>query len=357
MRQQGGRRLFSPRRRRHVGCLTVVLLLFAALALVLSLNGLSNRFVRLETRRVTVLNLPKTLEKFTVLHLSDLHGARLGNEQENLRKALDKESFQAVALTGDMVGRGGDTEPLMELLTLLPEGVPVFLIAGDGDPAPLLRTPHGDSEVKAEYIRRAEAMGAVYLEAPFRMTHEEQTVWFCPGDLFLYDLPSARNALAVQVETLRSSENAYDPEIGAQLRFAEHRLKVTEQALEATEAMKPGDVIIALMHHPPGPGILGELSLSSREGGKPSPSLFLAGGFNNGQIRLPGLGPVFIPRQGDGRGGLFPGDEGFTGLSIIKGFPLYISPGLGVSDYYPLPLRLFNRPGATLLELTAQMTR
>ncbi len=357
MRQQGGRRLFSSRHRRHAGCLTVILLLFAALALLLSLNGLSNRFVRLETRRVTVLNLPKALEKFAVLHLSDLNGARLGNQQENLRKTLGRESFQAVALTGDMVGRGGDAEPLMELLALLPQGVPAFLIAGDGDPAPLLSAPHGDSEVKAEYIRKAEALGAIYLEAPYPMTHEGQTVWFCPGDLFFYDLPSARSALALQVGTLRASENAYDPEIGAQLRFAEHRLKVTEQALEATDAMKPGDVIIALMHHPPGPDMLGDLSQSSRESGKPSPSLFLAGGFNNGQIRLPGLGPVFIPRQGDGRGGFFPGDEGFSGLSIIKGYPLYISPGLGVSDYYPLLLRLFNRPGATLLELTAQMTR
>lgn len=357
MRQQGGRRLFSPRRRQHLGCLTVLLLLIALIVLVLSLNGLSNRFVRLETRRVTVLSLPKALEKFTVLHLSDLHGARLGNQQENLRKALDKESFQAVALTGDMVGRGGSTEPLMELMALIPEGVPVFLIAGDGDPAPLLSTPHGDSEVKAGYIRQAEAMGAIYLEAPYPMTYEEQTVWFCPGDLFFYDLPSARNALAGQVETLKSSGNAYDPETGAQLRYAEHRLKVMEQAVEGMSAMKPGDVIIAVMHHPPGPEILGELSLSSQEGNKPVPSLILAGGFNNGQVRLPGLGPVYIPLQGDGRGGFFPGDEGFTGLSILKGFPLYISPGLGVSDYYPLPLRLFNRPGATLLQLTAQMTR
>ncbi len=52
-----------------------------------------------------------------------------------------------------------------------------------------------------------------------------------------------------------------------------------------------------------------------------------------------------------------PGDEGFTGLSIRQGYPVYISPGLGVSSYYPLPLRLFNRPVATLVQLTARMTR
>ena len=66
---------------------------------------------------------------------------------------------------------------------------------------------------------------------------------------------------------------------------------------------------------------------------------------------------MHIPVQPDGKGGFFPGDEGFTGLSIVKGYAVYISPGLGVSSYYPLPLRLFNRPAATLVRLTAQMTR
>lgn len=354
MRRQ---RLFAPRRRRHTGCLTVLLLFLAAAALVLSLNGLSNRYVRLETRKVTVLQLPKALEGFTILHLSDLHAAQLGKAQEHLRSALGRETYQAVALTGDMVGRSGNAGPLMDLISLVPKGVPVFLIAGDGDPAPLLSLPHGDSEVKAEYVRQAEALGAVYLEAPYRLEADGQSVWFCPGDLFTYDVPSARDALAAQVASLKAADNPYAPETGAQLRYMEHRLDAARRSADAMKEMKAGDVIVALMHHPPGPEALGELSLLSRERDLPAPDLILAGQFNNGQARLPGLGPLYIPPQGDGRGGFLPGDEGFTGLSILKGFTVHISPGLGVSDYYPLPLRLFNRPGASLLQLTAQMTR
>ena len=357
MRNQRASRLFAPRRRRHYGCLTLLLLFVSAAALVLSLNALSNRFVRLQTRRVTVLQLPKELEGFNILHLSDLNAANMGKGQENLANALGKESYQAVALTGDMVGKGGNVQPLLDLLAILPEGVPVFFIAGDSDPEPLVTKAHGDSEVKAPYIRRIEEAGAIYLEVPHRLESEGKDIWFIPGDLLMYDLPNARFALNEQVETLKAAENPYDPETGAQLRAANHRLSVFATAIELFSQIKPEDIVVALMHHPPGIDFLGELAALGEESGIPQPSLFLAGQFNNGQIRLPGIGPLFIPMQADGRGGFFPGDEGFSGLSIIKGFPVYVSPGLGVSSYYPLPLRLFNRPGATLVQLTQQMTR
>lgn len=352
-----GRRLFAPRRRRHAGCLTVLLLLSAAVALVLSLNGLSNRYVRLETRPVTVLELPRALEKTGILHISDLHAARLGPEQTHLRQALGKESYQAVALTGDMVGRGGNAEPFLELLDALKPGVPVFFIAGDNDPAPLLSAPHGDGEVKAPWVRAAEAKGAVYLESPVRIDVEGQAVWFVPGDLYFIDLPSASAALTEQVNALKASGKAYEPETGALLRAAEHRLDAVNAALGAMADIKPQDLVVALTHQPPGADMLGELAQEAREKNLSAPGLFLSGQFNNGQVRLPGLGPVYVPPQTDGRGGFFPGDEGFTGLSIQKGFPVHISPGLGVSGYYPVPLRLFNRPAVTLLQLTARMTR
>ena len=41
------------------------------------------------------------------------------------------------------------------------------------------------------------------------------------------------------------------------------------------------------------------------------------------------------------------------GLSTIQGVTQYISPGLGVSDAYPIPLRMFNTPSITILTLTS----
>lgn len=357
MVQRRAGRLFAPRRRKRTGCLTVALLLLATVLLVLSLNGLSNRYVRLETQGVTVLNLPGALEGFTILHLSDLNAASLGPGQSNLKTALGKESYQAVVLTGDMVGSSGKVQPLLDVLALIPPGVPVFLIAGDADPTPLLDKPHGDGGVKAPYILQAEAAGAIYLEAPYRLEVDGAALWFCPGELFFLDLKNAHFALSSQVSALLAAENPYESQTGAQLRHAQHRLAVMEEAINAMAMMKPEEPIIALTHHPVDSASLSELAQASQAGGMPEPSLFLSGQYNNGQVRLPGLGPVYIPRQQDGSGGFFPGDEGFAGLSITRGFPVHVSPGLGVSTYYPLPLRLFNRPAATLIRLTAKMTR
>lgn len=357
MSQRRSTRLFSPRRKKHYGCLTVLALLVAALVLVLSLNALSNRFVRLVDRSITILNLPRELEGFTILHLSDLNAARLGEKQENLREALGKEAYQAVALTGDMVGPSGNIQPLLDVKALFPAGVPVFFITGDADPNPLLAQPHGDGEVKAAYIRALEEGGLTYLESPVRMEYEGRAIWFAPGDAFMLDLDNAAFALREQLKALDTTVNPLDAITGAQRRHAAHRLDIIEKTMEAKALIKPDDIVISLTHQPPDSEQLTQLSLLAREEGQPSPSLFLAGQFNNGQVRLPGLGSLYIRKQPDGRGGFLPGDEGFTGLSITKGFPVYISPGLGVSTYYPLPLRLFNRPAATLIHLTARMTR
>ena len=350
-------RLFSPPKKRRTGCLTLVILMLLILLVTLGLNSLSNRFVRLSTRRVTVLNLPRQLERFRILHLSDLNAASLGSQQENLKAALGKEAFHAVVMTGDMVGKSGRVQPLMDLAAALPPQVPRLFITGDSDPDPLLAEPHGDGEVQADYIRALVEAGFIYLESPYLMEEAGQRVWFCPGEFFMQDLASAQAALKDLVDSLKASDNPYAPKTGARLRHAEHRLAVYEASLEAMAQMQEGDTVIAVMHHPPDAEMLGEMALLHKEEDRVGPSLFLAGQFNNGQVRLPGLGPVYVPLQPSGKGGWLPGDEGFTGLSILKGYPVHISPGLGSSSYYPFPLRLFNRPGMTILELTSKMTR
>lgn len=348
--------LFAPRRRKkRYGCLTVVFLMLLSLGMLVGLNSLANRFVKLETQSITLPELPRALEGFTILHLSDLNAASLGANHEHLRKALDKESYQAVCLTGDMVGKSGKVQPLLELLDVLGNKAPVFFIAGSGDPPSLLDAAHGDSEVFSPWVRQAQAKGAVYLDRPWALEEEGSRIWFCPADMFELDLASARRAYQDRTAALKASDNPASPQTGAQLRLAEYQLKTTQTKLAARNEIRAGDTMVALRHHPPDPEVLAEMRQAAEGASAHLPQVYLSGQFNGGQARLPWLGPVYLPPQEGGRGGWLPGDEDISGLSVYKGQAVYISPGLGVSSYYPVPVRLFNRPTATLIQLTRRL--
>lgn len=83
--------------------------------------------------------MDSALEGYTLLHISDLKGASYGANQSRIRFALQKEDFDAVVLTGDMVSSRGNAQPLYTLIEMLHElkpGVPIYMIPGDKDPLP-----------------------------------------------------------------------------------------------------------------------------------------------------------------------------------------------------------------------------
>ena len=138
------------RRPHHVlrGLLAVILLL--ALTFFVSNFTVSNR-VRVEEERLTVLNLPVDLEEYSILHISDLHGARYGEKQKAIKTALGNMRYSCVVMTGDMLGENGDVEPLLELIAVLPPDTPKYLIPGDMD-GPLIDTDaHGSLSPYADW--------------------------------------------------------------------------------------------------------------------------------------------------------------------------------------------------------------
>ena len=120
--------IFAPRKTSHpvrtffLWLLTLVLL--GALT-VFILNLAANSQVEYLTQRITVETLPNDLESFSILHLSDLHAAHLGRDGSALQKVVTKRNVSCIVLTGDMVGESGDTEPLLQLLDMLPKDVSV----------------------------------------------------------------------------------------------------------------------------------------------------------------------------------------------------------------------------------------
>ena len=132
--------IFAPEKQKtgRGGCLLTVLgMLLAVILAGLLLNQAVNSHVALLEERVSVMGMDKTFEGFTVLHISDLHAGPVGSDMELWQSLLKGKAFQAVVMTGDMVGSDGNYEPMLTLIHTLkqlkPEA-PVYFVAGDDDP-------------------------------------------------------------------------------------------------------------------------------------------------------------------------------------------------------------------------------
>ena len=346
-------------RRRHRGPV-VFLLLVVILVIALSLvNGFINRQVQLYQQSVTIPSLTSSLEGFRILHISDLHGASFGHGQEGIETAIKAVRYNAVVISGDSLPEDGNDAQLMELITLLDRSVPVFLVAGDEDPTPILSTPNGSEDAKAEYIRRAESFGAIYLDAPYEMQVGRSTLWFCPGTIYDMDVDNTRRSMQDTRRNLSAQPDSEGNRVA--LRAVDYWLERIDRTEEALRKMKAGDFKVCVTHVPYSNERLSELRYNEADGlrnnAKPV-SLVLAGHYNNGQFLLPLAGPVFVP----GSAGLyekdrwFPGPHGLSGLNTMYGISQYISPGLGASRIYrPWSIRFMNPPAVTLITLTSKL--
>lgn len=350
--------MFDSEKRGHPTLVFMAVVLAVLLAAVAVLNHISNSRARLIEQDVTVSGMPSALEGFRILHISDLCGIRFGENQENLAGAIAGKRYDVVCITGDITGKNGDARALIELIDALPSGVPVYFITGDQDPADLSAAVKAEGGALADYIAQAQAHGAVYLDAPQKITVGDQAVWFSPESLYTYNLEGSERSLnARRAELL--AEEATDARDAA-LAAVDYQLDRMKRIREARADMRAGDTHIALTHYPLGRTALIRLKNDLSDGqtdGVGSISLLLAGHFVGGQWRLPWLNAVYAPpAAGLGTNGWFPGDEGVVGLSYSLGVTQYISPGLGTSDDVPLPaFRLFNAPAVTILRLTTKL--
>lgn len=352
--------LFAEPKKRRPWLGFLALLLVFIVAVALALNHLNNSRVNLERQNVTIPSLPASLENFKILHISDLHGLLFGANQERLWAAVRSQKFDIVCVTGDVTGRDGDVTAFLKLIDLFQGVAPVYFIPGDEDPAPLLSTPHGYNNAKAEYILRAEAQGAIYLDAPQKIVRGNGVIWLCPEWIYSLDADASETALnARRSELLGQAESEARQ---AALIAVEYQLDQLRRVREARREITSGDIHIALTHHPlqlSAMENLQEFTQTDNASYVRTVSLVLAGHYVNGQWRLPWVGPVRVPESaGLGQNGWFPGDRGVSGLSYFLGIPQYISPGLGASAAIGLPpFRLFNTPAVTILNLTVKLTQ
>lgn len=348
MARRGGRLLFAPRRKRRPGCLITFLFFVLVVGIAAGLNAVNNGHVTLEKRHVTVPTLDKALEGFKILHISDMQGKLFGPEQERLYQLIRLERYHAVCLSGDMVGKQGDAKPLLTLLDRIPDEVPVFLIAGDDDPA------------GADFIEQARARGAVYLDSPQFVQMGARRVWFSPAWLFTTNLEASAYALTARRAELAAANAAATPEGAARLQAVDDQLRALTVSQGALQQMDARDAQVLVSHLPLDAEEVdalheGEGPLRKAVNAPGLVSLILSGHWNDGQWRLPVLGPVYVPGAAEEISRWLPGSRALSGLTAIHGVAQHVSPGLGYSSVYPFPrTRLFNRPRITMLTLSAR---
>lgn len=345
--------IFSDEPRRGKGWLIGTLaVLFLLLAAGFTANLVMTHTVTYTREYVTISTLPMGLDNFTILHLSDLNGAELGDHQSAVKKAIGTRSgYGAVVLTGNMVGESGDVQPLLDLLAQLPNSTPVLLLPGDGDPAVYATAAHASLSAYADWAQTLIDAGVILLDEPYSITTGKATIWFTPENLYTMDTVSTEKAWQNQIDALNAQVEPLTADQSALKRTAEYQVARMQRIREKIATMKDSHIQVAVSHMPLTKESVAESRAwaTSKVFSMSNVKLILAGGYCGGQWRIPGVGAVYVPELG-----FFPDDEKITGMGYLAGVWQHISPGLGASPDYPfMPMRLFNSPGATMIVLTA----
>lgn len=334
-----------------IGLIVTVLLLAAGL---LVWNFAMNHSVTYTKQYVTITNLPEALENWTILHLSDLNGASIGDKQSAVRKAIGSKSVSCVVLSGNMLGPKGDVQPVLDLVAILPKDTPILLLPGENDPSLYASAAHGSLSPYADWAQRLKDAGVTILDEPVCFQRSKAKIWFVPEYLYSLNIADTRDAYQNQLNALNALVGELTPDQAAQKRNAAYQVERMNRIQEAVSTIGQNDIQIAVTHMP----LTKEYVIAAKENREEKyafsmhhVSLILAGGYCGGQWRLPGAGAIWAPGLG-----FFPAESQISGLNYLGGVWQYISPGLGVSPLYPaLPLRMFNSPDTTTLILSSTM--
>ena len=355
MRREKNQYIFASeltrRNRSHSFRNAVLILIPILIVAVWVLNVTVSRRVQLEEIRLTILDLPDDLEGFSILHLSDLHGARYGENQKAFQTALGSTRYSCVVMTGDMLGEDHDIQPLLELTALMPQDTPKFLIPGDTDGSLIESKAHSSLSVYTEWAEELKAAGIQVLDLPVLLTREKGRIWFVPEELYALDLEGMRAVFQKQIGDLNDRATSLTADDAARIRAMEYELQRIDSLQEIRKEFLSTDIQVVLTHTPLTEEYVADLiSWTDKEDlfSMRYASLILAGHYNGGQWRIPFGRAVYVPELG-----WFPDDSLVQGLDYVEGIPQHISPGLGSDPHYEhQPGRIFNSPMMTRIVLT-----
>lgn len=186
---------------------------------------------------VPVTGLPYQFEGFTLLHLSDLHNKEFGEQQKQLLAVINKQDFDMVVITGDLINRKRPyTKPVLDLLAGIHK--PVFFVPGNHE-----------WETAASVREEVLSSPAVLLQnRAEKVVRGNGHIWIAGVD----DQNSKRDRL--------------------------------QQALKTID-----DAPVVLLAHQPG---------IFKRAANTGVDLVLSGHTHGGQVRLPFIGALYAPDQG-----------------------------------------------------------
>lgn len=254
-----------------------------------------NTALELNTYTVTSARLPEIFDGYRIAHVSDLHNAEMGEDNEKLLTMLREADPDMIAITGDLIdSRNTNVEIALQFAQEAMKIAPCYYVSGNH-------------------------------EARVNEYEELKTGLISAGVIILED---TQTEISIEGQTI-TLIGVNDPSFQTDYLFGDSE---TVMNSKLTELHTDGEAFTILLSHRP------ELFDAYAEH---DVDLVLSGHAHGGQFRLPFIGGVVAPNQG-----LFP--EYDAGIYTDGNTNMLVSRGVGNSI---LPFRINNRPEVILIEL------
>ena len=282
------------KKRKSIILAVVAAILFALIAWIIW----GNTALELNTYTVTSSRLPESFDGYRIAHVSDLHNAEMGEDNEKLLAMLREADPDMIAITGDLIdSRNTNVEIALQFAQEAMKIAPCYYVSGNH-------------------------------EARVNAYEELKTGLISAGVIILED---TQTEISIEGQTI-TLIGVNDPSFQTDYLFGDSE---TVMNSKLTELHTDGEAFTILLSHRP------ELFDAYAEH---DVDLVLSGHAHGGQFRLPFIGGVVAPNQG-----LFP--EYDAGVYTDGNTNMLVSRGVGNSI---LPFRINNRPEVILIELQSK---
>ena len=276
--------------------LILIVVLFALLVSFIVWIAWGNTALELNTYTIASSRLPENFEGYRIAHVSDLHNAQMGEDNEKLLTMLREAAPDIIAITGDLIDSSNtNVEISLRFVQEAMKIAPCYYVTGNHE------------AWKSEYDELQIGMvsaGVIILE-------DDQTEINIEGDV---------------ITLIGINDSSFQTDY-----LVDDSLVTTNDRLAKLHTDRNGFTIL-LSHRP-------ELFRTYVDN---DIDLVLSGHAHGGQFRLPFVGGIVAPNQG-----LFP--EYDAGIYTDGNTNMMVSRGIGNSV---LPFRVNNRPEVILIELT-----